>query len=246
MYEGTRYIFSSFEALEDIVLFGKRTTLYHTTEAEAVLYEHGDEKMFVLVNLTQEPQTVKLDDLTGTWHEFRHDRMICGNTFRLKPLETVIGTNVIKDAGMPTYQETEALINKLEYERTHRGSLLFNRGDDIAWTSSKTQGWGLNKLFDGVQDNISYTLVKCEDQYFELGLEKVVPTFTKVALYGDKVQSAVLKVKQGDAFVAPEVVDVQTEEFVKIMTLKEPVTAEYLRMEFDGQEAVELYELELH
>jgi hypothetical protein len=123
---------------------------------------------------------------------------------------------------------------------------LFNRGDDIAWTASKTQGWGLNKLFDGVQDNISYTLVKCEDQYFELGLEKIVPTFTKVALYGDKVQSAVLKVKQGDAFVAPEVVDVQTEEFVKIMTLKEPVTAECLRMEFDGQEAVELYELELH
>lgn len=41
------------------------------------------------------------------------------NTFNVKPLEVITGSNQIKDADLPTYQETEALINKLEYERTH-------------------------------------------------------------------------------------------------------------------------------
>ena len=169
-----------------------------------------------------------------------------GKTFEMRPLETIIGTNVIKGADLPTYAETAALIDKLEYERTHRGSLLFARSGDIAFTSSQTRGWGLAKLFDGVRDNCSYTLVKAEEQFFQLDLSKIGPTFTKVGLYGDKVHSAVLKVKQGDQFITPEVVDVQTEEFAKVMTLKEPVTADCLRMEFDGQEAVELYEMELH
>jgi hypothetical protein len=220
--------------------------MYRTTEADAVLYEYEDQKMFVLVNLTQEPQTVTLEGLSGIWNEFRHDRKITGNTFTLKPLETVIGTNVVKDAGLPTYQETEAVINKAEYDRCNRGSLLFERGDDIKFTSSKTQGWGINKFFDGVLDNISITLVTTEEQYFELDLKKIVPTFTKVAIFGDNVASAVLKVKQGDTFATPEIVESTTEEFSKTMVLKEPVTAEHLRMEFDGKAAVELYEFELH
>lgn len=49
MYEGYRYLFASFEALESLVLHGKRTTLFKSGEAEAVHYDNGDEKMFVLV-----------------------------------------------------------------------------------------------------------------------------------------------------------------------------------------------------
>ena len=246
MYEGTRYIFSSFEALEEIVLMAKRTTLYKTTDAEAVLYDNGDEKMFVLVNLTQETQTVTLDDLTGTWHEFRGDRIFDGKTFQMRPLETIIGTNVVKGADLPTYAETAALIDKLEYERTHTGNLLFARSNDLKFTSSKTQGWGLSKLFDGVRDNCSYTLVPCEEQFFELDLSKINPTFSKVVMYGHKVEDAVLKVKKDGQFIAPEIVETQTEEFSKTIILKEAVTADCLRMEFGGKEAVELYEFELH
>ena len=36
--EGVRYLFSSFEALDQMVLFGKRTQLLRTEEAECVLY----------------------------------------------------------------------------------------------------------------------------------------------------------------------------------------------------------------
>ena len=51
--EGNRYVFSSMEALEDFLLFGKRDVLLRTNDAEAVLYEHNGEKAFVLVNFKQ-------------------------------------------------------------------------------------------------------------------------------------------------------------------------------------------------
>jgi len=245
IYEGTRYLFSSFEALEGIVLMGKRTTLYKTTEAESVLYEHGQEKMFVLVNLTQQPQTVTLDNLTGTWYAFRGNRMITEKTFQLKPLETVIGTNVVKDAGLPTYGETVALIDKLEYERTHTGSLLFDRDDDIDMQASATKGWGKAKLFDGVRDNISYTLVRRDEQFLELDLTKVKPTFTKVVLYGYNVDDGVLKLRIGGELQTAEVTESHTEEFCKTFLLKNAVTPDGLRFEFSGREEVEFYEIEV-
>ena len=54
MYEGTRYIFSTFEALEEMVLLANRSFLLKTPEVEAVLYELNGKKMFVAVNLTEE------------------------------------------------------------------------------------------------------------------------------------------------------------------------------------------------
>ena len=245
LYEGNRYLFSSFEALEDIVLFGKRTTLYKTIEAESVLYEHGEEKMFVLVNLTQEPQTVTLEALTGTWHGFRVGHMITEKTFRLKPMETVIGTSHVRDTGLPTYDETVAVIEKAEYQRTHIGSLLFERGDDIEMYRSPARGWGKPKLFDGVRDNVSYTLTPCDEQFMALDLSKVKPTFTKIILHGYRIDDAKVKLWNGDEWQDPEIVESHTEEFSKTFLLKEAVTADGLRFDFSGKNRVEFYEIEV-
>ena len=242
IYEGTRYTFSSFEALEEIVLFGKRTTLFQSNDAEAVLYEHGNEKMFVLVNFTQEPQTVTLEGISGTWHEFRHNRTITDNTFNMKPLEVIIGTNTVKDAGLPTYQETAQLIDKLEYERTHRGSLLFDRFMDISITSSGVSGFVRSKLFDGTLDNLAGWVLENPDNFVELNLTKVNPTFHKVEVRGWHLEDMQIKVRIGDELITPEAVDVQTEEFSKSFLLKETVTPDALRLEFGGVRA-ELYEI---
>ena len=83
-------------------------------KAHAVHYQLGDEEMFVLANLVDEPQSVTLDGISGTWYNFRHDSAITGNHFELKPYEVVIGTSKVRDAGLPTYQETAALVDKLE------------------------------------------------------------------------------------------------------------------------------------
>ena len=245
MYEGNRYLFSSFEALETIVLLGKRTVLTRTDEYEGVLYEHEDEKMFVLVNFNQYPVTVTLDGISGTWHEFRHDRTITGNTFEMKPLEVIIGTNTVKDAGIPTYQETAALIDKLEYERTHTGSLLLDRWKEIGFTSSARRYGTKFKLFDGIWDDYACTIVGGEDEpnnYAEVDLTKVKPTFKKVKVGGWHLEDMQVKVRIGDELITPEVVEEQVEEFSKTVLLKEAVTPDALRLEFMGKE-VELYEI---
>ena len=243
LYEGTRYIFSSFEALEDIVLHGARTTLAKSTEHEAVLYDNGDEKMFVLVNLTQEPQTVKLEGLTGTWYEFRGSRTFTGDTFEIKPLETVIGTNVVKGADLPTYAETAKLIDKLEYERTHTGSLLFDKFNDIKLSSSGTRGMCKCKLFDGMQDNLAGWVQPQPDNYLELDVTKVKPTFTKIVLKGYRIDQAELKLRVGEELIAAPVADTACEEFVKTFQLSEAVTPDGIRFEFQGAN-VELYEIQ--
>ncbi|MBE7001134.1 MAG: hypothetical protein E7421_00305 [Ruminococcaceae bacterium] len=243
--EGARYIFSSFEALEKLVLLGKRTVLLQTKDAEAVLYDRGDEQMFVLVNFTQAPQTVTLDGISGTWHEFRHDRTITGNTFALKPLEVLIGTTVERGTDLPTYQETKALVDKLEYQRTHGGSLLFERENDIVVTSS---GMSVSKykLLDGVRENLAIEVPRTGERFFELDLTKVKPSFSKVAVSGWNLKGNVmLKVRVGGELVAPQLAEVKNEEFLVTFLLKDTVSPDGLQLEFTGDEAMQVFELEV-
>lgn len=244
LYEGMRYIFSSFEALEEIVLHGKRTQLFRSDDAECVHYDNGDEKMFVLVNFNQTPLTVTVDGLAGTWHEFRGERTITGNTFELKPLEVIVATNAVKGADLPTYAQTAALIDKLEYERTHRGSLLHDRYAEIKVTTSGHWALCTNKLFDGMLDNHACRINQNPDNFLELGLTKVNPTFTKVVLNGYHIENAELKFTVGGEIVAADVAETKTEEFSKTFILKAPVTPEAMRFEFQGVDA-EIYEIEV-
>jgi hypothetical protein len=248
MYEGIRYLFSSFETLEDIVLFGKRTTLQRSEQTEAVLYTHGDIKMFVAVNFTQQEQTVTLDGIDGTaWYHFRHNGMLEGNTFKLKPFGAIIGTSEPRGEDLPSYDEVLALVEQKEYERTHTGNLLFDRHDEIAITSSSTHYPDLPKLFDGVRDNLGYELHLKEDQtenFFEMDLTKVSPSFNKVAVHGLNVDGMTIQLRVGDDLIAPDVEDVVTEQYSTTILLKETVKPDGLRLIFP-QEIVELYEIEV-
>ena len=246
MYEGTRYVFSSVEALEDILLDAKRTTLVQNTEYECALYDLNGEKMFVLVNFSQEPQTVTLEELSGTWYNFRHNGTVTGPTFQLKPVEVLVCTEKVRDAGIPTYQETVALIDKLEYERTHGGSLLFERYKEIGYASSSSVGYS-TKLFDGVKDNWAWDQAEGDDKFYEIDISKIQPTFNKVVISGYRLDEMEIKVKIGDEYIVPEAIEVQNEEFSKTFILKDAVTADALRMEFHKPDGVlvELYEIEI-
>jgi len=243
--EGARYIFSSFEALEKPVLLGKRNVLLRTQDAESVLYDNGDEKLFVLVNFTQNPQTVTVDGVSGTWYEFRHNRTFTGNTFTLKPLEVLVGTNVVKDTGLPTYQEVAALVDELEYARTHGGSLLFARENDITVTSA---GMSVSKykLLDGVRENLAIEVPRSGERFFELDLTKVKPSFNKVVVSGWNLKTNVaLKVSVGGELVAPEIAEVKAEELSITFLLKDAISPDGLRLEFSGDEAMQVFELDV-
>ena len=246
MYEGTRYVFASVEALEDILLDAKRTTLARNTEHECCLYEFKGEKMFVLASFSQEEQTVTLDELTGTWHHFRHGETVTGPTFTLKPLEVLIGTEKVRDAGLPTYQETVALINKQETARMANKSLLFERHKDVKVTSSTSVGTVI-KMFDGVDENWAWEQIKGDDKFYEVDVSKIKPTFNKVVISGYNLDEMVLKFKLGEEYVVADAAEIKDEEFARTYLLKDAVTADSIRMEFNKPDRVlvELYELEI-
>ncbi len=243
LYEGTRYIFSSVERLEEVLLRGNRKTLHKTIETECCLYELNGEKLFVLVNFTQDPQTVTVNELAGTWHNFRHNSTVAGPTFQLRPIEVLIGTNHVMDAGMATYQETVELIDRLETERLSNKSLLFQREKDIKVTTSSGLGWK-RKLFDGIKDSYAWSQNKGEEKFYEIDITKVKPAFNKVVISGRNIDNMEIRVRTGGELSTPAIVDVQTEEYTTIFTLKETVSPDALRLEFH-KDRVELYEVEI-
>lgn len=242
MYEGSRYIFSSVVALEDMLLDGKRTSIIQNMDMECSLYELNGEKAFVLVNFTQEPQTVTLDALSGTWHNFRHGGTVTGPTFTLQPIEVLIGTSSVRDAGYPSYQETAELIEKLEAERMRNKSLLFERDKDIKATASAGIGW-MRKLFDGVNDNYAWNQIKGE-KFYEIDISKVKPTFNKVVISGSNIDDMAIKVRNNGELSTPAIAEVKTEEFSTTFMLAEPITPDALRLEM-YKDRVELYEIEV-
>ncbi len=246
MYEGMRYVFGSFEALEDFMLFGKREVLLRTNDAEAVLYNLNDEQMFVLVNFNQTPQTVTVDGISGTWHEFRHNRTITGNTFEMQPFEVVIGTSEVRDARMPSYQETKELIDAKEYERTHTGNLLFGKQNEINVTAAGVTAHRKWKMFDGVRDNFALQVLGSGERFYELDLTKVKPSFDKVVVSGWHLDGINLKLRVNGELVEPEIIEATNKELSTVtFVLKEKVCPEALRLEFTSPSGMEIYEIEV-
>ena len=242
--EGIRYLFSSFEALDQLVLFGKRTQLLRTENAECVLYDNGDEKMFVLVNFNQEPQTVTVDGLSGQWYNFRHEGMLTGNTFCLKPLEVLIGTNIKKDAGLPTYDEVAALNAKLEAKRVAGCSKLVDIRHKITLSGSGAKV-SRHRLLDGVRDNLAGTTYKNGVRFLNADLSKVDVSCDRIVVSGWGLQGNVtMKVKLNGEYVLPEGTQMKEEGLSVSWSFKEAVRPEAIRLDFSGDINIELYELE--
>ena len=241
--EGARYMFSTMERFEDILLFAERTTLYKTTEMECALYELNGEKVFVLVNFSQAPQTITLEQLSGTWYNFRHNSTVTGPTFQLKPIEVLVGTSKVRDEGMPTYQESIALVEKLEYERTHTGNLLFGKTRNLSVTNSGIVGY-VGKLFDGSRENWAWEQAKGDEKFYEIDVTKVKPVFNKIVVSGHNIDNMQIRVRTNGELVIPPVAETQTGEFSKTFLLKEAISPDAIRMEF-FKDNIELCEFEI-
>ena len=241
LYEGVRFTFSTFEVLEDMILLADRKELVRNDQAHAVYFELGGDKMFALANLTENPISITLDEISGTWYNFRRGGMITGNSFELKPFEVIVGTSKVMDEGLPTYQEVAAYVEEQEYARTHGGSLLFNRNLDIK--NVATGRVCSYKLFDGVKDNWACAFGEGE-KFLEMDLTIVKPTFTKVVISGFQIDDMQIKVRKGEELSEPAIQEKITEEFSTTFILSEPVSPDTLRLEF-GQRTVELYEIEV-
>ena len=246
LYEGHRYLFSSVEALEPLLLHGERTTLLRSVEAESVLYTYGEEKMFVVANYTQEPLTVTLEGLSGTWYNFRRQGMLTGNTFELKPLEVLIGTSVPKGTDLPSYAEAVAVVDRLEYERTHTGSLLFARDKELTVTTSPSRRYfSPLKMFDGQRTNDALELLSKEENYLDVDISRLNIQVNKVVLYGYNIDEAKLMLRNGETLVEAPVSETKIEQYATTFILTESISPEALRFQF-AKGPVEIYEIEAY
>ena len=243
LYEGMRYIFSTFEALQDFMLFAKRTILHRSDACEVVLYELGNEKMFAAVNFTTSPQKVSVKGHSGKYLEFRGSRRFTDIDFTLEPQEVIVGTTCRKDDGLPSYRQVRKQIDELEKQRLSRPNLLIGHTDDIVVTASKPINFWY-KLFDGVRDVYAFDDAWGKCRFVEFSFTKFVPSFSSLTIYGTGIDGAVVKIRKGGEWQELKPSSAGREGYM----LKYRYDREYrtvkLRVEFP-QKRVELYEIEL-
>ncbi len=246
MYEGIRFVFSSHEALQKFILFGKRTTIINTPEVEATRFDCDDgSSMFVLLNKVETPQSVTVPGIEGTWCNFRQASDITTNTFDLYPFQVVIGTMEDYSGDLPTYRQIKAICDNHDYKRTHSKSLLYERTKDIE-ISASNQSRSFWKLFDGVRDNMGWDHPKgVRQKFLELGLTKVNPTFTKIVISGWRLHGVSLYTRENGELVPLEIADVKEDEFSISFTMPQATNIPCLRMEFPESEEVQVFEVEL-
>lgn len=251
LYEGSRYVYSSIEALEELLAVGKRTVLVDTVEVEAVLWETDTEKMFVVANMTNEEKTFTIDGVEGTWDNFRNEGTITGNTFTLEPFGVLIGTSVPKDEGLPSYGETEALIDQLEAERQSSESLLFGMlkyyDYDIESSIRSTAHPADHKLNDGVLDNYAWKENGAMTHYLEFKFLSTKVTMKKVVIYGANLDTLQFFVRYDGELEEPSISDMDVTETKVTIWLSEAITPDSFRLEFNDPlgNDIFLYEIEV-
>ena len=244
LYEGMRYIFSSFEALQDFMLFAKRTVLHRSGAYEVVLYELGKEKMFVAVNFSATEQNVNIRKPGGSFLEFRGNREFKGIAFTLKPLEVIVGTTKKRDAGLATYRQVQAKIEKLETLRLATRNLLLGHDSDIVVTASRPIPFWY-KLFDGVRDVYAYDDAWGNSRFVECSFKKTfMPRFTSLSIYGNNIDDAVVKILKAGVWQELKPASRRRDGFMLKYLYSQEYSTVKLRIEFP-QNHIELYELEL-
>ncbi len=254
LYEGNRYVNSSFAALEEFILGGRRTTLLRTPEAECVRWDlEGGASMFVLVNMKPEARTVTVPGLAGGFREFRGKRTFDLSAsrppaFGLQPFEVIVGTTDARDAGLETYAEADALVGREEYARTHRDNQLLEKYVEIDYASSNA-GKNFYKLIDGVRDVLAWSQRYAKEPYVEFSFPKKPLAFSKVRVYGAGLDGLNVKIRKGGEWKALVPKSARSEKWMRELDFGEPETTVRIRIAFsDGRKQVkevELYEIEI-
>ena len=257
IYEGNRYVNSSFEALQEFVLDGKRTTLLKTPEAECVRWDlPNGEAMFVLVNMLPQAQTVSVPGLKGKFREFRGTRsfetgLIFGRTmapFALEPFGVIVGTTDVRDAGLETYAEAKALVDRQEYERTHRDNQILEKYTEIDYASSNG-GKNFYKLIDGVHDVWAWYQGHSKNPYVEFSFPEKPLVFSKVRVYGNHLEGLHVSIRKGGAWKDLTAKSVKTEKWMRELDFGAVESTVKIRLSFsDGKKSIEnleLYEIEI-
>ena len=256
IYEGTRYMFESIEALEDLLLFGRLKTLSAAADHEAAIWTMpGGDRAFAVLNFTQKPLKLTVKGLWGRYREFRGARIFAGDekdgavTFELKPLESVIACERARDAGLVSRRDFAAKVDRLEYERTHRDNQLLGHRWDLDCSSStgRRGGWRDDpiKLFDGTRDVIAWYDNSKPGAFYEIGLEKVPVRFGAAKIWGRGLKGTKLDVCENGNWSELAVKDETLDGDCLTLAFDRVVTPNRVKFRFPCEKVMEVYEIEL-
>ena len=261
LWIGTKYIFESFEALKDLVLFGKRTTVAKSAEAEAVLYALKDEQMLVAVNFTARPLEVELPETDDVFREFRGERVLDTRTkdggrrtkVKLQPLETLVATTKPHDAGLRPFADIRRQALDEERARTSRDSQVLERYDDIDFRSnfSGVHGDGFYKVIDGMYEQLARESEWKDDCFIEMAFKNgLKPSVGAVRVHGRGLfDRAVVSVWEQDTWTRLAPKSVEKGEDVITLRFDRAVPVDRLRLDFPGDKGsrnkLEIFEIEI-
>ncbi len=249
VYEGIRYIFTSADALDEFILNGKRTLLFHNQDTGAALFELADgNKMFAVVNYSTSPQTVALKGVKGKFMEFRGSRTFDKfDKLELKPQEVIIGTTKKCDEGLKSYAEVSAEIDAKEKERCSTGNLLFERHADVEVTASRSTPRLPYKMFDGTRDVLAFYDTWGKNKFYEISYPNpdFIPTFSKVRIYGNNLGTPTIKIRKRGKWVTLEPKNTVKEKYMVEFDYGEDLRTVKFHIDFH-ENRLELYEIELH
>ena len=247
LYDGNSFVNASIIRLEDLLLNGKRTTLLKTDEGECARWDLPDgDAMFALVNFTNQKKAFEVKGLDGDFKPFRSQKALPVRSsastfdFALNPFEVVIGTTKVRDAGLTTYEDLKAAVDRQEYERTHRDNILLERYEELP-------GIGY-KLIDGVRDMYAFGQRWCAAKDFDIAFKARMIRFSKVRVWGSNIKEVRLSVRRDGDWVPVDAVCTHPESYAVevdagrvLKTVKLRVTA----VAADKNRVLEVYEIEV-
>lgn len=265
IYEGYRYFNTSIKALEKQLLSNRKYEVEADdleNKIDTLLVEGDGVTLLIVVNLKNAPlsTTVSADHLKKfkQLYEFRSDKVWKVEdgkiAFVLRPYQSVVLTSKKMDAGLKPRDRIVKEVLAADKARGERGNLLFEKGATFEVDSSNPGGFGgtlsqRNKLFDGTLDMLGWQSNKWhKEHWYELNFQKRPPAFSRIAVYGQNVQGASVRIwKFGEwKILTPQ--KVEKKENSVLLDFGEPNKSVKVRIDFNGlqpgKDFVELYEIE--
>lgn len=250
---GCDFLYRSLERLEEMLTAPVQRRL---AGDEGRLFRKGGKSLYVVVNVFPEERELSFETELPRLFAFRRGQEVTPDdgrvTLALKPYDVWLLTSEKMDEGLSTEQELRRQIDRAEFDRTHRGNLLFGHGRQVETSCppSKPYDWQTpmeqqDKLFDGNIEVAAWYPRDVEgDLWYEMAFNlEEVPQFSQARIYGSQLQGMRFLIWKFGKWVEPSAVRTEEKYSLKL-DFGTVLRTVKVRMEFQGRNP-QLYEFEL-
>lgn len=251
---GCDFIYNSLYYLNDYITAPEQKRL---PGDEGRMFVNGKKTMYVICNVYNEPKEYAFETKCRQLFRFRSNEVFKPSkgkvTLSLKPYEVYVLTSEKEESKLPSEADVRAAIDKAEYERTHRGNILFGKARTIEVDFPPSKPYTRirpleqqDKMFDGniMVDAWEPHNIDFKAAWYEMSFTDEVPQFSKARIYGHDIQDLTLKIWKFGKWVVPEAKRTSTGKYDLELDFGKTLRTVKIRLEFTKKD-IELYEFEL-